>query len=124
MEKIIKNFNPIEYAKRIIRNSARKTRGYNLALKKASRKEYPKNKNGNISKKYRVYYLCAHCNKWFSRKQINVDHIKPIGLSKTLEEFIVLTYCDETGYQILCKPCHKEKTKQDIKLIKSIKKKL
>ena len=90
-----KKFDPIAYAKNVIRRSIRRTKGYNQALKKVSKTVYPTNKNGKKSKKYRRYYRCTFCKEWFGRKQVQVDHIEPIGMSKTLEEFAILAYCDE-----------------------------
>lgn len=64
----------------------------------------------------RVFYKCAICSGLNPIKEINVDHIKPIGrgvlssLSDILK-FIDLVYCSHDNLQIVCKPCHSHKTK-------------
>ena len=116
---MVKSWNPIDFAKRVLRQATKKTRGYNEALKRASRREYETKKDGTPSKKYRVYYCCAMCGrKDLSRKQVEADHVVPIGLQFDLELWIRALFCNADGYQILCKdPCHKQKTKTDKKKI-------
>lgn len=57
-------------------------------------------------------YQCNHCDEWFKRTEVEVDHIVPCG-SLTCEEDVVpflKRLTTETGFQVLCKPCHKVKT--------------
>lgn len=118
-----KNWNPIEYAKKALRRSARKTRGWNIAINRTKYTVWPTNKNGTKSKKYECRWVCESCGKRdLKDKQKQLDHIIPLGLSPTLEDWIRNVYCDESGYQTLCLPCHKTKTAQDIKDIKEFKK--
>jgi hypothetical protein len=48
------------------------------------------------------------------RRQIAVDHIKPVVDPKvgftTWDELIERMFCEVDGYQILCPDCHEEKT--------------
>jgi len=45
---------------------------------------------------------------------VQVDHIIPAGTSlKGWDEFIDKLFIGEDGMQILCKPCHKVKTKKE-----------
>jgi 5-methylcytosine-specific restriction endonuclease McrA len=68
-------------------------------------------------------YRCAACEKLFEKKQVQVDHIKPVGsvLVNGEPDFNRLykeLFCPITNLQVICKPCHKAKTKLDIKLMK------
>jgi 5-methylcytosine-specific restriction endonuclease McrA len=60
-------------------------------------------------------YECALCKKPTRRKDINVDHIVAIGRFTTFDLYIERLFCDTSGLQVICKPCHKGKTKTDIK---------
>jgi 5-methylcytosine-specific restriction endonuclease McrA len=59
------------------------------------------------------HYLCASCGEEFTAKDVEVDHITPIGVDKSWDEFIHGLYCEEENLQVLCKPCHKKKTKEE-----------
>lgn len=81
------------------------------ALKNASRKSQ------SLNKRLKFEYKCNHCNNWFPRKNVEIDHIKPVGSLRTWEDVVPfiqrLTPEDVNAYQILCKPCHLVKTKND-----------
>lgn len=120
-----KKWDPIAFAKQVLRRATRKTRGYNQARKAASRREDETKKDGTKSKRYRVYYTCAGCGgRDFTAKQIQMDHISPIGLHTEMETWIKHLFCDATSYQCLCLSCHKHKTKEDRKQIANHKKEL
>lgn len=72
-------------------------------------------------------YNCAKCNKTFGRKEIQVDHLIPvvdplIGFVDW-ETYINRLFVDAAGLQILCKPCHKEKSKSENEIRREVKKK-
>jgi len=70
----------------------------------------------------RGIYECAMCKEHVSSKNINVDHILPViplHGSRSLDEVVPRLFCDASGLQILCKPCHKIKTQQENKLRKA-----
>lgn len=72
------------------------------------------NKDGSRSKRDRVFYRCNSCQNEFSLKDIQIDHIDPIGSLKSIYEvqkFIERLYCPYDNLQIICKDCHKVKTK-------------
>jgi hypothetical protein len=72
-----------------------------LAAKKANRT------------KDRVYqYHCEACLGIFKEKEIQIDHIEPLGSLKCEADLLpfIRRLSAETGYQILCKACHKTKT--------------
>ena len=80
-----------------------------------ARVEYPLyKKNGELSKKIKVRYICAQCKGEFPSDGVQVDHIEEIGSLKSLEElenFADKLFCDKEGMQVLCKDiCHQEKT--------------
>jgi 5-methylcytosine-specific restriction endonuclease McrA len=64
------------------------------------------------------HYRCANCNGIFRRKDINVDHIIAISKFINFDLFIERLFCEVSGLQILCKACHKLKTKSDKKSFK------
>jgi 5-methylcytosine-specific restriction endonuclease McrA len=62
---------------------------------------------------------CAHCKKRFYYKELQVDHIIPVGSTPgskyaapeiTWDDYIKRMFCDISGLQILCKKCHHLKT--------------
>lgn len=58
-------------------------------------------------------YSCSICKKWFKTKDVEVDHIKPVGsLLKysDLDRFCRRLFCEKDNLQVLCKSCHGEKT--------------
>ncbi len=63
-----------------------------------------------------MHYKCAVCAVDFPMKLVQVDHIKPIvgvnGLT-TWDKFIERLYCEAKNLQVLCKACHKIKTKKE-----------
>lgn len=69
-------------------------------------------------KRKRVSYPCACCGKKFSKKEIQVDHIEPIGygaytgLGDALS-YSELVYCPYENLQILCRSCHTIKTNKE-----------
>lgn len=59
-------------------------------------------------------YRCALCSKLFKRTDVEIDHIVPCGSLTSLEDlpgFVERLFCEEDGFRILCKPCHKDVTK-------------
>lgn len=84
----------------------------------ASRVEKPKyKKDGTLSKKPSVYFRCADCNGLAKGTNINVDHIEPvIPLNSCLNDMTVDEYTERVltlDCQLLCKPCHKLKSKSE-----------
>ena len=79
------------------------------ALKAASRKyEGP-----NVRQKFE--YQCAHCERWFTGKQVGVDHIIPWGSLEnlTLDEAWSRLLVPVEHLQVLCNPCHNIKSEAD-----------
>lgn len=81
------------------------------ALKAAFSREGINPKTKRIAK----LYGCALCGGEFSQKDVQVDHIVPIGQCNTWDEFIERLFCEADNLQVLCKKCHKTKTKKENK---------
>jgi 5-methylcytosine-specific restriction endonuclease McrA len=66
----------------------------------------------------RGVYLCAGCSGQFGRKDIAVDHVIPVTAPEGItswDGFIERLFCPASGLSVLCKPCHKAKTKTENK---------
>lgn len=83
-----------------------------LSIKKKARRKKPEGVEGR-----HVYeFQCKHCTGWFPDKDVEVDHIIPAGTLKTyndLPRFVELLFCEEDNLQLLCKTCHRAKTKRE-----------
>ena len=76
-----------------------------MALKAASREIPPERRVG----RQRLEVCCNNCRDWFSLKEVEVDHLIPAGKLRTFDDlpgFVERLFCEEDGYQILCKECH------------------
>jgi len=65
-------------------------------------------------KRIKWQYQCAACGEWFQGKETQVDHIVPCGTLKSFEDigpFVRRLFCEADGLQVVCKPCHAEKTR-------------
>lgn len=68
-------------------------------------------------------YPCSNCLGWFKVKDVKRDHIDPVGgFSTTFEKWWVelgeiarKMFCDENGFQLLCKECHTIKSEEERK---------
>lgn len=83
------------------------------ALKQALEGKQVNQKTGKLANHYR----CAACEGLFVSSDVNVDHIKPVvdpkkGF-KTWDEYIDRLFCELSNFQVLCRPCHKEKTQKE-----------
>lgn len=78
--------------------------------KQAARREYK-----GPNKRLKWEYQCNLCKNWFPDKEVQVDHIDPCGSLKGEEDLVLFLrkLTVEVGYQVLCKPCHVIKTKEE-----------
>ncbi len=51
----------------------------------------------------------------FTAKDVQVDHIKAMGTGQTWDQWIEGLFCEKENLQVLCKPCHAIKTKEEKK---------
>lgn len=108
-----------------IRSALRKAWFWHPSLQQALKRErieepYTK-KDGTRSKLPRVFYKCAACGKRFKQKEIQLDHIVAVGPTPgsklappgyTWDAFIDRLFCSADNLQVVCKPCHALKTKE------------
>lgn len=86
-------------------------------------------KDGTPGKRPRVRYRCNYCEKLWSQKNVNVDHIKTVvplwqeESTMSYDEIVRGVFCDKSNLQVLCsiamirnggKPsCHNIKTNEE-----------
>lgn len=67
------------------------------------------------NKRVKWEYQCNSCKKWYKGNQVDIDHIIEAGslkCSDDLKGFVERLFIEDVdGYQVLCKPCHKNKKK-------------
>jgi hypothetical protein len=56
------------------------------------------------------HYVCAACEAAFPAKDVQVDHIVPVGKFETWDKVIENMFCEGHNLQVLCKDCHNVKT--------------
>lgn len=65
------------------------------------------------------HYVCNVCKEEFTSKDVEVDHINPVVdvVDGFLDwnEYIKRLYCGKDNLQILCKTCHRKKSKTERK---------
>ena len=97
------------------------------ALRAASRRWPPKYKSlkeAFVGKKVNaktgkiaMHYKCVTCDGIFVAADVQVDHIHPVVDPKkgfiSWDVYITRMFCEIEGLQVMCKPCHKEKTTQE-----------
>ena len=73
----------------------------------------------NVITKARIargMYQCSSCSKIVGHKEIKADHINPVvpvdGFTDW-NDIIARMFCEESGFQALCKECHDIKTKKE-----------
>ncbi len=66
-------------------------------------------------KRYKWMYICAMCGLLWKKTEVERDHIEPCGKFTKFEHrkhFLLTLFCRaKDNLQILCKGCHKKKTK-------------
>ena len=90
----------------ILRSGSRRWPPKYTALNKAKTEKKINVSSGRMAQ----HFKCAKCLEDFPAKEVQVDHIKPMGFDRTWDDFINELYCEAKNLQILCKACHKVKT--------------
>ncbi len=65
------------------------------------------------NKRLKYEYKCNECKIYYPNKQIQVDHLKPVGPLTDLSQlvgYVERLFCEASGLQVLCKTCHQKKT--------------
>ena len=69
-------------------------------------------KTGRMAK----HYKCNSCKEDFPLKEVEVNHIEPVvpvtGFT-SWDDTIERLFCEESGLEVLCRPCHKLVTKKE-----------
>jgi len=81
--------------------------------KKRARRRY---KGPNKRRKWE--YVCANCKQAFKSDEIVVDHIVQAGSLRCYDDlpgFVERLFCEADGLQVMCEPCHHEKTQRERK---------
>ena len=92
-----------------LRNLSRWWKPFGKALSASAHISY-------YGKKKRVSYLCAKCSKLYSRPDVEVNHIVPVGSLKSYED--LHGFCsrlfveDHTLLEVVCRTCHISITKE------------
>ena len=90
----------------------RRSKSHKMARDKA-RVNLHEGKYKNGRDKIGVWYKCRHCQELFKAKDIEVDHVIEIGkFDGDWNRLVDSMFCGPDNLQVLCKDCHKEKTKQ------------
>ena len=66
-------------------------------------------------KRHKYEHQCSICNKWKQQKDIEKDHIIPVGSLNCFDDlpgFVKRLFVDESGYRKVCTLCHKALTKE------------
>lgn len=91
-------------------------------LRRASYRWPPRSEAKSAARVGYGLYKCAACEKSFGPKDINLDHKEPIvptdvGFTNW-DDYINRLLCAAENYQVLCKPCHTQKTGLENKIRK------
>ncbi len=79
-------------------------------------------------KQVKFWVKCAECGEPEAKSNVQVDHIEPVVPidssfdQMSLDELADRMWCKESLLQLLCKPCHKVKTKAENKERRQLKK--
>ena len=80
------------------------------ALKAASIGRVINKRSGRLAE----HYKCASCDSFFVARDVQVDHIEPVvSPQEGFQDwwtYMNRLYCEAENLQVLCKPCHKQKT--------------
>lgn len=72
-------------------------------------------KRSVTGKRHKAEYQCAICTNWFKQSEVEVDHYPDACGSlkeySDLPKFVSTLFCEEDNLRVVCKPCHKEHTK-------------
>lgn len=68
------------------------------------------------NKRQRYEYSCSECKKYYTQKEISVDHIIPAGSLNSFDDlplFVERLFVGQEGLQVLCTACHQKKTNKE-----------
>ena len=104
---------------RDVKNAKHKKRPFNLVASLTGQMRLtwmrsPSWKNVRSLQKRGDLYQCSRCLSLVEK--IQVDHVVPVGgFNGDWNDFVSRMFCDESNLQVLCKACHSEKGKEDVR---------
>lgn len=72
-----------------------------------------KKKTNKSTGRLAQHYKCASCKEEYVLKDVQVDHIIPIGEFVSWDQTVERMFCEKDNLQVLCKPCHKDKSQKE-----------
>lgn len=100
------------FIKSILRSGSQRWPPKYKVLNEAKRGKRINEKTGRLAE----HYECAGCHNLFPSTLIAVDHSKPVVPTTgfvSWDDVISRLFCPSENLQVLCKECHKVKTKQE-----------
>lgn len=100
------------FVKSVLRAGSRKWPPKYKVLNEAKRGKKINQKSGRLAE----HYECAGCHTLFPSSDIAVDHSAPVVRTTgfvSWDDVISRLFCSTENLQVLCKECHKVKTKQE-----------
>lgn len=100
------------FIKSILRSGSQRWPPKYKVLNDAKRGKQLNTTTGRIAE----HYECSECGNLFPSKLVVVDHINPVVPTTgfiSWDNVIYRMFCSGLGLQVLCKECHKVKTKQE-----------
>src|ERR1700677_279103 len=91
-------------------------------LRRASFRWPPRGEALKAARIERGLYQCNLCKGRFKNKEVKVDHVDPVvpilsnscrNVSPSTEQFVQRMFPAGEGFQVLCKPCHDNKTRSE-----------
>lgn len=100
------------FVKSALRNASQRWPPKYKVLSKAYVGQRINPKSGRMAK----HYLCKACEEAFPAKEIQVNHIVPVVPVTGFDSWdgvVERMFCEESGLEVLCIPCHKKTTKEE-----------
>jgi len=69
-----------------------------------------------VGKRHKWEIKCAVCKKWHMQKNVQVDHIEPVGTLKSydhLADFVRKLFVSSDKLRTVCKECHQQITNEE-----------
>lgn len=100
------------FVKSVLRAGSRKWPPKYKVLNEAKCGKMVNVRSGRLAEHYR----CSNCGEPFPSTMVAVDHVEPVVSTSgftSWDSVISRLFCGVEGLQVLCKECHKVKTKQE-----------